>query len=513
MAVGLAETGDPVLSLRGIGKTYGTVSVLRDVDLDLHAGECVALAGENGAGKSTLSKIITGVTTSASGTLRIDGQVRAFRTPRDARTLGIALIPQELAYVPTLTVGENIMLTNWPDGRLFTSKSWMMRSSRQLLGDLGIGIDVRRPMISLSLAERQIVEIAKALAGSARVLVLDEPTAALPRREVDTLHARLEALKGVGVAMIYISHNLRDCFDISDRIAVLRNGSLVAASKTMQTTPQAVVDAMLGAGYTEPIISGVVADPERESMLIVEGWNAQHQPPIEDVSFQLGRGEVLGIYGLVGSGAESVAKGLAGHGRRVQGALTIRGRVHAPPRTPKQAHRLGIAYVPAERKADGIAAGHSIAEHLTLLNPSSSSWHGISRRREARRIARELIQIFDIRCQGPDQPIGLLSGGNQQRVLIASRLFARPKVLVLHEPTRGVDIGSRAKIHQYLVDYVREPSNESGVVLVSSDLEEAVNATDRLLVMRAGRIVAELSGVDKTEGNALKFASSGGIAR
>ena len=508
-----AETGDPVLSLRGIGKTYGTVSVLRDVDLDLHAGECVALAGENGAGKSTLSKIVTGVTTAASGTLSIDGQVREFRTPRDARTLGIALIPQELAYVPTLTVGENIMLTNWPEGRLFTSKSWTIQSSRQLLGNLGIGIDVLRPMNSLSLAERQIVEIAKALAGSARVLVLDEPTAALPRREVDTLHARLTALKAAGVAMIYVSHNLGDCFDISDRIAVLRNGSLVAAARTMQTTPEAVVGAMLGAGYTEPVTSGAAADPERESMLIVQGWNAQHQPPIEDVTFQLGRGEILGIYGLVGSGAESVAKGLAGHGRRVQGAITIRGRVHAPPRTPKQARRLGVAYVPAERKADGISAGHSIAEHLTLLNPSSSSWHGISRRREAGRIARELIQTFDIRCQGPDQPIGLLSGGNQQRVLIASRLFARPKVLVLHEPTRGVDIGSRAKIHQYLADYVREPSNEAGVVLVSSDLEEAVNATDRLLVMRAGRIVAQLSGIDKTEGHALKFASSGGIAQ
>ncbi|WP_028922671.1 sugar ABC transporter ATP-binding protein [Pseudonocardia acaciae] len=496
----------PLVTLAGIGKRYGSTWVLRDINLDFAPGHCTALVGENGAGKSTLVGVMSGTVAPTEGTLAIEGRTTALRSPRDGRAQGIGLIPQELAYVPDLTVAENIMLANWPRGRAWAPQRWMRRRAGEILDELDIRIDVRRRMAELPLAERQLVEVAKALASDVRLLILDEPTASLYAHETRTLLRHLHRLKQRGTCLVYVSHHLDECFEIGDRVAVLRNGGLVDLSPTGRTSPARTVSAMLGRDYAEP--ATLTGDGAAFPVAMeVSGWSRERRPALREVSFGIREGEVLGVFGLVGSGVEAVARGLGGDQAGITGSL-VTGSVRRPvPRSPRRARRLSIGYVPSERKTEGLALSQSVAEHLTMMVIGRFARLGWMRSRAQARAGRELAERFDVRCRAVGQEVEQLSGGNQQKVLVASRMAAAPKVLVLHEPTRGVDIGSRAQIHRMLTEFARAGSS---VVLVTSDLQEAVGATDRLIVLRDGRVVAELAGDEKTGNRALALAAAGG---
>jgi ABC-type sugar transport system ATPase subunit len=496
------------MRLRGVGKRYGSTVVLRDVALDLAPGRCTALVGENGAGKSTLVGVMSGGITPSTGTISVDGHDVALRTPRDGRERGIVVVPQELSYVPHLSVAENVMLANWPRHRTFASQRWMRRRCREIFDDLVIDVDVRRTMVELPLAARQLVEIAKALASDARLLIFDEPTAALHAGERDALLERLATLKTRGVGLVYVSHHLDECFAVADDILVLRNGDVVDHTPTSETTPSRTTSAMLGREYHEPAPREALGD-ESTPALEVSGWSRARPPALHDLSFAVHEGEVLGMFGLIGSGAESVARGLGGHDPGITGSIVTGSQRVPVPVTPRHARRLSIAYVPAERKTDGLALSQSVGEHLTMMIVGRFARLGWVRKRMQRRAARGLVERFDVRCRGVQQEAEQLSGGNQQKLLLASRIAAEPRILVLHEPTRGVDIGSRAQIHETLAAYARKGA---AVVVVTSDLQEATAATDRLLILRDGRLVAELVGENKTDATALSLAT-GGTAR
>lgn len=493
----------PFVALEGLTKRYGSNLVLDGIDLEIEPGTCIGLLGENGAGKSTLVGIMSGKTPATSGVMHVDGRPVTLRTPREARALGIQIIPQELAYLPALSVAENLILPNWPGGRWTVSQRWVRRTGQEALERIGIDIDVRRTMSELTLAERQLVEIAKALLGDAKLLILDEPTSSLHARETEFLLGKLRDLKAQGVAMVFVSHHLDETFAISDRIVVLRNGRIEAHRPTPEITMGEAVTAMLGSEYESPEHrTSSIGSPAIE----LRSWSAATKPSLDDCSLTLHRGEVLGVFGLVGSGAETIARGLSGHQRGVTGSVEVDGRQHAVPRSPRAAGRLGIAYVPAERKTDGVALNQTIVDNITVRTLPRFSLGGLLRRRAQLAAAAELADGIDVRRRSVTQEVGELSGGNQQKVVLASRLASTPPILVLHEPTRGVDIGSRSRIHRELA---QAADDGAAVLLITSDVQEAIDATDRLVILRDGVVVGELTGPEKTKSAALAAAAGG----
>jgi len=499
---------NPWLRVNAVSKRYGTNPVLVDIQLAFTAGTCTTVVGENGAGKSTLLGILSGLVPPTAGSISIDGESVAFKSPRHARNAGIYLIPQELATLPDLSVAENIVLADVPHGRIHISPRWARKQATRLLDDLELSIDVRRPMRSLSLADRQLVEIAKVLGSKARMIVLDEPTASLHARETAALLQRLQSLKHRGLTLIYVSHHLDECFEVSDHVAVLRDGRLVLSSSTADTSPGEIVSQMLGPDYRPPEPSSALQSSDVHPVVLeLHNWSRRVSPALDNVNLTLRGGEILGVFGLLGSGAEAVARGLGGQERGVSGTVTRRGTERPVPTTPEGAKRLGIAYLPAERKTDGLALSQSVGENLTVMTSSRFAAFGFLRRSRQNRAACGLISDYGIRCRGPRQEVGQLSGGNQQKVLLAGRLAANPQILVLHEPTRGVDIGARSQIHSFLRNFA---ATGAAVLLVTSDVDEAADVPDRLIVLRDGRVVSEFRGATKTASAALATATGGG---
>jgi ABC-type sugar transport system ATPase subunit len=464
----------------------------------------VAVIGENGAGKSTFAKILTGVIRPDAGTLKLHGKAVSFASPRDALQQGIAFIPQELAYVPHLTVAENILLGRWPHRHGLTTLSAAIKQARAECEQFRISMDVRRPMASLKLADRQIVEIVKALARRARLIVLDEPTASLSDQESRVLFEILGRLTQEGVGIIYISHRMDEVYRFSDRVDVFRNGELVASVPPSKTTPAQLIGYMLG-GEREDLPHATRSTQAKAPALAeLRNWGRPGLPMLSDVTLSISEREVVGLYGLRGSGTELIAEGLAGLHPDISGELVLggyRGRAFA---TPVAARGAGVGYVPAERKREGLVLPLSVEANLSLLILNQLSRFGTIRRRLERSRAAQLAARFDVRFRGLGQRVAQLSGGNQQKVLLASRVAMSPKLLVLQEPTRGVDVGARVEIHKFLGTIAERGC---GVLLVTSDLEEAVVVSDRLLVMREGRIVGELSGANQTQANAIALAA------
>ena len=492
-----------LLEAVGVSKSYGANPVLVGVDFRLAAGEAVAIIGENGAGKSTFAKMLAGVLRPDAGSIRFRGEAVSFRAPRDALRAGIAFIPQELAYVPHLSIAENIFLGKWPSWRGLTSATASQRRAKQECRRYGIDLDVRRPMASLKLADRQIVEIIKSLARSARLIVLDEPTASLSEQESRALFGVLDRLTDEGVGIIYISHRMDEVYRFSDRVVVLRNGELVASVAPSDTTPAQLIAFMLGQEKEEfAQFSSDVGTTRPVAEL--GAWTRQGLPPLAGVSLSVGRSEIVGIYGLRGSGAELIAEGLSGLRSDVSGTLRLDGREGPIMSTPLTARRASIAYVPPERKRDGLVLLLSIQANLVLLILRRFSRWGIIRRRHEQTTALDLARTFDVRYRTLRQNVGQLSGGNQQKVLLASRMAVQPRLLVLQEPTRGVDVGARVEIHRFLADIARRGC---AVLLVTSDVEEAVVLSHRLIIMRDGSITGELSGPTKTQANAIALAA------
>jgi ribose transport system ATP-binding protein len=495
-----------VSRLRGVNlsKRYGAHLALQGVDFTIARGEIVAVVGENGAGKSTLSKILGGAIRPDSGQLELDGVELHLASPRDALHAGISYIPQELAYLPNLTVAENLLVGQWPSQSGFTNRLTVRRRAAELAERFGIALDVNLPIVTLGLAERQLVEILKALARDTKILILDEPTASLTAEESANLFRVLRNLASTGVGIIFISHRLDEIFEIADRLLVLRNGAVVADLDPGATSPRQLIDHMLGIEIAQA--ERVVTDPAPRGPVVLEldGWSRPGLPNISGLALSLHEGEILGLFGPRGSGAEIVADGLGGRIGDFRGSIAVRGTRRGTFSTPRDSRSAGIGFVPPERKRDGLNLEASIASNLSMLVlPSVSRWGFLNRLAE-RRMAQKWRETLQIRCRSVTQSVGALSGGNQQKVLLGSRLVAQPSFLVLNEPTRGVDVGTRAQIHQYIK---QEARGGTSVLWVTSDIEEAVLISDRLLVMRDGSIVGELTGSARTQANALALAT------
>lgn len=500
----LPDAAPLLFEARGLTKSYGPNQILTDLDFTLARGESVALIGENGAGKSTFAKIMTGVTRPDAGVLRFDGTEVVFHAPRDALAAGLAFIPQELAYLPHLSVAENIVLGQWPGRSGLTTPAAIRARAQGACDRFGIHLDLDTEMRHLKLAERQLVEIVKALLRDARMIVLDEPTAALNDQESAALFSILRRLNGKGVGIVYISHRMDEVYRFSDRVDVLRNGRRVASVPPQQTTPAQLIAHMLGQEKEEFTRGATIR--QGASALSLRNWRSSGLPSLDDVNIDVQAGEIVGLYGVRGSGADLVAEGLSGLHREISGEIVVDGQARPLFSSPYDAIGAGLAYVPAERKRDGLVLGLPIRRNITLMVLRSLARLGFVYTAREAAVTDDLVHRFDVRFRGADQPVERLSGGNQQKVLLASRIAARPRFLILHEPTRGVDVGARVEIHRLLSGVADEGC---ATLMVTSDVEEAVTVPDRLIVIRDGRIVGELSGGSMTQANAISLATEG----
>jgi ribose transport system ATP-binding protein len=473
----------PLLTLRGIGKSFLGVRVLDGVDLDVRPGEVHAVVGENGAGKSTLMKIASGVYTPDEGTIDFAGAVRSFRGPRDAQRAGIGMVHQEFNLLPERTVAENVYLGREPVRRGLVDRKAMLSRTAALLDSIGeSSLPPQARVGQLGVARQQVVEIVKALATDARLLIMDEPTAALADNEVERLYALVRRLQERGMGVLYVSHRLKEVFDLSGRITVLKDGRLVTTVDTARTDADRLVRHMVGRELSSYYPARARPDEVGPVRLTVhDGGNRK----LRGVDLRLRAGEVLGVGGLQGSGRSALARALFGAAPFATGDVRLDG---APVRlrSPRAAMRAGIAYITEDRKGEGIVAGQSVLDNALLA--SRALLPGAGRGARAARV-RELLAAVDVRAAGEDQEIRYLSGGNQQKVVLAKWLALGPRILLFDEPTRGIDVGAKSAIH----DLVRQLARDGAAVLmVSSELPELLGMSDRIIVMRDGRIAGEL---------------------
>lgn len=479
--------------MEGIHKSFGGVQALRGVDLELQPGEVLALVGENGAGKSTLMEILCGNLRADLGTTIYDGRPVHFAGAREAAFAGISIVHQELSLVPHLTVAENIFCAREPVLPYlgFVDRRRLYRDAAEILKHFDLEVAPRARVGDLPVALQQMIEIAKALSLDCRILVLDEPTSALTGREVEYLFTIVRRLREGGVGVIYISHKLREVFEIADRIMVLRDGELVGRLPARETAPEEIVRRMvgreLGTGY--PAREG---DPGRP-VLRVEGLT--HEPRFRNVSFAVRAGEILGLAGLVGSGRTEVARAIFGIDPFDAGIIQVDGQA-ASLRNPGQAIRLGIGYVPEDRKEQGLFLGLSVQANICAATLRENSAVGFMSRRREHNMADEYVSRLRIRTPGLKATTYNLSGGNQQKVLLAKWLAIHPRILMVDEPTRGVDVGAKAEVHGILRELAQ---SGVAVLMISSELPEILGASDRILVMHEGEITGELSAAEATE--------------
>lgn len=473
-----------VLSLRGITKNFAGVKALRGVDFELRAGRVTALLGENGAGKSTLIKIIAGAHQPSAGEIELDGQKVVMRNPHAAMEHGIAVVYQETSLAPDLSVLENLYLGAWK--QKLTGIDWKaMRTEASALFDrLGIKIPLGARLGALNKANAQQVEIARAILKSARILILDEPGSVLNEDELANLHALLLESKQNGVAVVYITHRLEEVFRIADDITVLRDGQSVATSLAADADEAWVVQQMVGRSV-DALYSRTEVTPGEVALSVKHVSKAGL---IDGVSFELRRGEIVGLAGLVGAGRSEVAEVIAGLMTPDTGAVLILGETVAG--TPWARQEAGVGYLPGDRGGQGVLAGRSITANITLTTLRDYTRAGLIQRKTQNAAAMHAVERFGIRPPTPGLPIGNLSGGNQQKALVARVLARTPSVIILEEPTSGVDIGAKEEIHHIIDELV---AAGTAVLLISSDLPELVGMSDRVLVMREGRIAAEFA--------------------
>lgn len=481
------EPRSPLLRASAVSKHYAA-PVLREIDLDVHAGEVLALTGENGAGKSTLSKILCGLETATSGSMTLAGAHYAPASRSAAEALGVRMVLQELSMVPTLTVAENLFLGQLPRRLGFVDRPTLRRQAEQALARVGLDLDPWTPVHTLGIGHRQMIEIARALASACRVLILDEPTAMLSAHESATLFERIDALRREGVAVIYISHRLDELARIADRIVVLRDGKLITDAPAATVTQDALIQAMVG---RDVAASSEGDRPVRQSWtgdgspaLRVTGLT--RAPAVRDVSFEVAPGEIFGIAGLVGAGRTELLRLIFGADRADAGRIEVGSplkpvRIHSP----GDAVRHGISLLTEDRKDEGLMLGLPIATNIALGNMPAVTRRGWLQPARERALAQRHIGALRIRCGGPAQPVGELSGGNQQKVAIARWLERDTPVLLFDEPTRGVDVGAKFDIYA-LLDALA--ARGKALVVVSSDLRELMQLCDRIGVMRAGRL-------------------------
>jgi rhamnose transport system ATP-binding protein len=489
-----------LLQATGISKSFGGVQALEEASFDLRSGEVHALIGENGAGKSTLIKIMTGAVAPDSGTLHVMGRPVAHNSPRLSRELGIAPIYQQPALFPHLSVAENIALF-LESGSLFRRLDWKARRKRaqQLLERAGAVIDPDRLGESLSLPERQIVEIAKAIGADAKILIMDEPTASLTDLEVTRLFAAISTLRAEGAGVLYISHRLEEIASIADRITILRDGRTIATRENVSSTREDLIRLMVGRELSAEFPTRET--PQGGVALTVRGLS-NRAAGVHDVSFEIRAGEILGLAGLVGSGRTQLAEMIFGLTAADSGEMFIDGDL-VQIASPAEAIRCGIGYVPSDRPRHGVILEMPVSANISLADLPGLSRRGMLQAAAERALAEQYIGQLRIRAESPQVEAGTLSGGNQQKVALARWLAIRPSVLILDEPTQGVDVASKSEIHRIISDLAEKGM---ALLLISSDLPELRGISDRIAVMRAGVIRAVLSREEATPQRILSLA-------
>ena len=473
------------LVLHGIGKSFGSVKVLHGIDLEVREGEMVALLGENGAGKSTISSIIAGLRPPDEGFMRWQGADYAPRSPGEAMAAGIGLIHQEMRLLPDLTIAENVFVGRLPMRGGRVDSRTMNRLAAEQLHRLGLDIPPTRLVRGLSIAAQQQIEIAKALTLKARLLILDEPTAALGMAETQRLFTQIRRLKQDGYSFIYVSHRLEEIAQIADRVVVLRDGHLVATHETAQVPVQVLLRDMVGRSIDR--IFPPQATPTTQEVLRVDGLTSAENA-FRDISFSVHAGEVFGIAGIVGAGRTELVRAIAGADPVASGSVTLDGRLLRCGR-PDEAIEAGIVLVPEDRKGQGIVLDHSLADNLALGNTDRLAPHGWITPRATNQFAAGLIRRLGVKGR-PEQKAGSLSGGNQQKVVIARWVARDPRVFILDEPTRGIDMGARAAIYEVIAGLA---AKGMAVIVVSSDLEEVLGLAHRVMVLARGRQMGILS--------------------
>ncbi|WP_431038863.1 sugar ABC transporter ATP-binding protein [Streptomyces sp. P6-2-1] len=483
-----------MLSVTGLTKVFPGTRALDGVDFTARAGEVHALIGENGAGKSTLIKVLTGVYRADGGSIVHQGEEVRFATPLQAQEAGISTIYQEVNLVPLMSVARNLFLGREPRRALgLVDFGRMHREAAQALAGLGVRVDVRRPLGELSVGTQQMVALARAVSVNAKVVIMDEPTSSLEPREVETLFGVIRMLRERGIAVVYVSHRLDELYEVCDRVTVLRDGKVVHTGPLAELERLRLVSLMLGRQLGEVRAEGVTKftghhGRDARPVLAVDGLSVRHQ--LEKVSFGVRPGEVVGLGGLLGSGRSETVRAVAGALPPDAGAVTVDGTAVRTGSTPA-AIRAGISLLPEDRKAEGIVPGLSVRENIALAALPGLSRFGLVDEKRVDRIVDTFVKRLRIKTSGVGQKVGELSGGNQQKVLLARWLAMHPKVLLLDEPTRGIDVGAKAEV-QRLVDELAEEG--LAVVLISSDPEELVEGSDRVVVLKDGAVVAELSG-------------------
>ena len=494
----------PVVEMKNIHKSFFNVQVLKGVDFDLIPGEIHALMGENGAGKSTLMKILTGIHKSNSGEILYKGEIVEYHSPKEAEKAGIAVIHQELNIIPYLTVAENMFLgkelKRQPFGILKTKE--MNEKTKENLNRLGIDIDPQKEAGELSVGQQQMIEIARAIAAETEVLIMDEPTAALTDREIETLFTVINQLRREGVAIIYISHRMEEIFRMCDRITVLRDGQSIGTKITSETDFEEIVKMMVGRELGERF-------PERTAEIggdrfVVEDLSLEGI--FNNISFNVRKGEILGVAGLMGAGRTEIMETIFGARKKKSGRIYMDGK-ELNIRKPHQAIAAGIGFITEDRKDEGLVLGLTVRENLAIPNLKKLSKSAVIQKQKEKQWTEEMIQKLRIKTSGPEQEVKSLSGGNQQKVVFGKWLGTEPKLLILDEPTRGVDVGAKKEIYSIMNELTEKGFS---IIMVSSELPEILGMSDRVMVIHEGKLSAIL---DKKEASQEKImeAATGGV--
>jgi len=495
----------PVVQMTGINKSFYGVPVLVDVDLEIRRGEVHALAGGNGAGKSTLMKILQGVYTKDGGEILIDGKPVELTSIQDAKAAGIGMVFQEFSLVPTLTVAQNIYLTVEPTGRAgLINDREARRLAAKVFADMDVAVNPAATVANLSTAYWQLTEIAKAMAQNAQVLIMDEPTASLARHEVEALFELIGRLKARGISIIYISHRMDEVYRIADRITILRDGKRLLTEPLSTVTPEQIVEGIVGRQ-----VHGALEYQEREAatggQVLLEAVDLHAGRRVNGISFQLHSGEIIGLAGLMGSGRTELARCLFGIDGLSSGEIRIDGTA-VDITNPQAAISAGLALIPEDRREQGLVLEHSVRENILLPLLGQIRRGPLLDKGAGKRLAHTLIERFAVKVADPEKPVRSLSGGNQQKVVIAKWLGTEPKVLIMDEPTAGVDIGTKSEI----VAIIRRLADSGrGVIVISSEYPELLAVSDRVLVMRDGKVVKELSRSEIPDEESLQLAVLG----
>lgn len=501
-------SGDPAgsshVEVRGLGKRYSGAVALEDVHLTVAEGEIHALVGENGAGKSTLGKVVAGAVQPDTGELLVRGAPVSYRSPREAIRDGIAIMDQELALVPTLSVLDNVFLGVERGRRGIVARREQRQRFRELAGRVGLEADASTHAGALSVADQQKVEILRALARDADLIVMDEPTAALTREEADRLLETVREVRRRGVTVIYVTHFLEDVLALADRVSVLKDGRLVRTSAAAEESTDSLVTAMLGRSLE--LVFPDPKPPGDEAPVVLSARGLSRPPDFDGIDLDLRAGEIVGLAGLVGSGRTEIARAIFG-ADPAEGTVELDGE-RLGERSPRGSIGSGIAMVPESRKDEGLVMLRSVTENVAMAHLDALSQRGVLRFAEQRAGVGETLRRVDARVPNVRLPVSTLSGGNQQKVAVGKWLLRRPRVLICDEPTRGVDVGAKRAIYGLLHGLAAEGI---GILLISSELEEVLGLAHRVLVVRGGRIVAELDGADADHEAVMRAAFSGDI--